>query len=73
MTSNLSSYKLFSICNMGAGGLSGMCTWGPRAGGVTYQVDHKCPCYKYYVTLLPTFPLWFFMQLASWVGIAILQ
>ena len=54
----------FGICGMGVGGLSDVCAPGhgghrPEGGGCTYQVDHKCPFYKYYVTLLPTFPLWF--------------
>ena len=41
---------------MGTNGLPDMYTRcpraaGPRAKGCTYQADHKCPCYNYYVTL----------------------
>ena len=50
---------LFGICNMGMSGLPDGCTLGPEGWGCTNQVDHECPCYKYYVTLSPTFPLWF--------------
>ena len=52
------------ICNMGTSGLPDMCTpgpegRGPKGWGCTYQEDHECSCYKCYVTLSPTFPLWF--------------
>ena len=62
---------IFSIYNMDMSGIPDMYTLGPRAvhpeargpqaRGLrcTYQVDHECPCYKYYVTILPTFSLWF--------------
>ena len=32
-------------CNMDTSGLL------PSGNGCTYQADHKCPCYNYYVTL----------------------
>ena len=53
----------FSICNMGVGGLPDVCTLRPEGHrlngwGCAYQVDHRCPCYVYYVTISPTFSLW---------------
>ena len=57
----------FSIYNMGTSGLPDMYIPRPEGQGCTYQVDHECPFYKYYVTLLPTFPLWFTVsQLGSY-------